>query len=39
MFFIDHAWITKEELLKLRCLYIMLRSLKKKFQSCVVYIS
>ena len=29
--FIYHVWIAKKEVLRLRCLYIMCGSLKKKF--------
>ena len=36
---IYHVWITKEEVLKLRSLYIMCGSVKKKVLSCGVYIS
>ena len=36
---IHRVWITKEEVLKLRSLYIMCGSPKKKFLSCGVYIS
>jgi len=34
-----HVSITKGEVLKLRCLYIMCGSLKEKFLSCNVYTS